>query len=69
MPARHAGPPAPEQKMTPLDCFILIWIAPALSLIALQPFAATASRQAHDVNISRVGGFAIGPAPPVIIDR
>ncbi len=44
-------------------------IAIVLSLIALQPFAATASRQAQDVNIARVGGYVIGQAPPVIIDK
>ena len=51
--------------MTSLDRIILVWIALALSLIALQPFAAAAGRGIQDVNIARAGDHYIGNSLPV----
>jgi hypothetical protein len=42
--------------MKPLDRFILMWIALALSVIVFQPFVVTAERARMDVNIAAVGG-------------
>ena len=55
--------------MKQVERLIFGLIAPALSLIALQPFAATASRPVQEIFIGRVGGYTIGPALSVINNK
>jgi len=51
--------------MTTIDRIIFGVIAAALVLITLQPFVADATKEIQDVNIRRVGGYAIGPELPI----
>jgi hypothetical protein len=55
--------------MKTLDRIILTWIALALSLIALQPYTATAERDIQNVNLAEVGGKRVAYGGPIAVGR